>query len=220
MSHIVKPDPPWPAIAPAKTVRGARTRLRLVEAAATVFGEYGYSGARIADMVAHAGISHGNFYRHFQSKDEILLAVFEKPMAELQAAIGGQAEGEVSLADLVKVNTTYFRAYARHRHLMRVIREAAASAPEFARLWLGLRGQVVGQTVRWLESVQAAGLLEEGANLQLLAETIGAVTEHLSYTRVALASELPRPAAIDELGRAAGEAWFLILSGRERLRPG
>ena len=55
----------------AKTRRGAQTRQRLVEAAATVFSEYGYSAARIADMVRMAGISHGNFYRHFPGKDEI-----------------------------------------------------------------------------------------------------------------------------------------------------
>ena len=53
----------------AKTRRGAQTRRRLVEAAATVFSEYGYSAARIADMVRMAGISHGNFYRHFPGKD-------------------------------------------------------------------------------------------------------------------------------------------------------
>ena len=46
-----------------------------------------------------------------------------------------EEEPPAAPADLVKVNTTYFRVYARHRHLMRVIREAAASAPEFARLW-------------------------------------------------------------------------------------
>jgi AcrR family transcriptional regulator len=58
----------------AKTRRGAATRARLVDAAGTVFAECGYSAARISDMVGLAGISQGNFYRHFQSKDEILLA--------------------------------------------------------------------------------------------------------------------------------------------------
>src|SRR2546423_5799812 len=72
----------------AKTRRGAQTRRRLVEAAATVFSEYGYSAARIADMVRMAGISHGNFYRHFPGKDEILLAVLEEPLAELRRASG------------------------------------------------------------------------------------------------------------------------------------
>ena len=78
-SHLI-PLSPVPA---AKTRRGARTRQRLVEVAAAVFSDYGYSAARIADMVRMAGISHGNFYRHFPEKDEVLLAVLEEPLAEL-----------------------------------------------------------------------------------------------------------------------------------------
>ncbi|HMC81421.1 MAG TPA: TetR/AcrR family transcriptional regulator [Acidimicrobiia bacterium] len=78
-SHLI-PLSPVPA---AKTRRGARTRQRLVEVAAAVFSDYGYSAARIADMVRMAGISHGNFYRHFPGKDEVLLAVLEEPLAEL-----------------------------------------------------------------------------------------------------------------------------------------
>src|SRR5207253_6396806 len=78
-SHLT-PLSPVPA---AKTRGGARTRQRLVEVAAAVFSEYGYSAARIADMVRMAGISHGNFYRHFPGKDEVLLAVLEEPLAEL-----------------------------------------------------------------------------------------------------------------------------------------
>jgi hypothetical protein len=41
--------------------------------------------------------------------------------------------------------------------------------------------------------------------------------EHLAYVRIALSPDLPRGEALDDLGRMAGEAWFLILTGRERL---
>ena len=35
--------------------------------------------------------------------------------------------------------------------------------------------------------------------------------------QIALAPDLPRGELLDDLGRVAGEAWFLILTGRERL---
>src|ERR1700704_661030 len=107
----------------AKTRRGAQTRQRLVEAAATVFSEYGYSAARIADMVRMAGISHGNFYRHFPGKDEILLAVLEEPLADLRRASGRGPDHRpgLELAELTLANTSYFAAYARQRHLFRVM---------------------------------------------------------------------------------------------------
>ena len=201
----------------AKTRRGAVTRARLVDAATTVFAECGYNAARISDMVRLAGISQGNFYRHFQSKDEILLAVLEGPLDDLRRATSLQRGDDVVLAELVAANRAFFSTYARHRHVIRVMREAAATNLEFGRLWLQIRQGFVERTVRWLERLQAAGRMESGANLELLAEALGSIVEHLAYVKIALAPELPRGETIDELGRVAGEAWYLILTGRDRL---
>ena len=208
------------AVPAAKTQRGARTRQRLVEAAATVFAEYGYSAARIADMVRMAGISHGNFYRHFPGKDEALLAVLEEPLADLRRASGRGPDhsATVDLAELIEANTRYFTVYARQRHLFRVMREAAAVNPEFARLWLSVRQGFVGRTAHWLQALVDAGQLEAGADVGLLAETLGSMMEHLAYVQIGLPAELPRPEAIDALGRVTGESWYLILTGRSRLR--
>jgi len=204
----------------AKTRRGALTRARLVEAAAAVFADYGYHAARISDMVRLAGISQGNFYRHFQSKDEILLAVLEGPLDELRRSSAVHSGAEVVLADLVAAHRAFFSTYARHRHVIRVMREAAATNRDVGALWLQIRRRFVERTLVFLERLQAAGRLEAGANLELLAEALGSVVEHLAYVQIALAPELPRGEALDELGRVAGEAWFLMLTGRDRLsRP-
>lgn len=201
----------------AKTRRGAVTRARLVDAATTVFAECGYNAARISDMVRLAGISQGNFYRHFQSKDEILLAVLEGPLDELKRATSHQRTDEVVLGELVGANRAYFSTYARHRHVIRVMREAAATNPEFGRLWLQIRRGFVERTVRWLQRLEDAGRLEEAANLELLAEALGSVVEHLAYVQIALPTEMPRAEMLDDLGRMAGEAWFLMLTGRDRI---
>jgi AcrR family transcriptional regulator len=201
----------------AKTRRGAVTRARLVDAAADVFAEYGYNAARISDMVRLAGISQGNFYRHFQSKDEILLAVLEGPLEELRRSSSVHSGADVLLSDLVAANRAFFSTYARHRHVIRVMREAAATNPEFGKLWLKIRRGFVERTMLFLERLQTAGKLEAGTNLELLAEALGSVVEHLAYVQIALAPELPRGEVLDDLGRVAGEAWFLMLTGRERL---
>jgi AcrR family transcriptional regulator len=201
----------------SKTRRGAATRARLVSAAATVFAECGYSGARISDIVQMAGISQGNFYRHFESKDEVLLAVLDDPLQELRRSSSGHHRADVGLSDLVSANRAYFSTYARHRHITRVLREAAAVNPKFQRLWLDMRRGFVERTAAWLERLQAAGTIEPGANLLLLAETLGSMVEHLAYVHIALAPDLPRVELIDELGRTAGEAWYLVVACRDRL---
>jgi AcrR family transcriptional regulator len=57
--------------------RGVQTRARLVDAAKEVFEEYGFLDARISDISARAGLSHGSFYHYFASKDEVFLEVVE-----------------------------------------------------------------------------------------------------------------------------------------------
>lgn len=50
----------------------------LIEAGYRVMRRNGYAGATVADVLAGAGVSPRVFYRHFRSKDELLLAMYER----------------------------------------------------------------------------------------------------------------------------------------------
>lgn len=54
-----------------------KTRAAIVEAADLLFYTKGYEATSFADIAGAVGISRGNFYYHFRSKDEILDAVIE-----------------------------------------------------------------------------------------------------------------------------------------------
>jgi len=62
---------------PDLNAAGRRTLQALMEAGRDVFVARGYHRTRINDVVAAAGVSHGAFYRYFESKDQFahLLAV-------------------------------------------------------------------------------------------------------------------------------------------------
>ena len=49
-----------------------RTRQAIVGAAATELRRRGIEGARVSDLMAQAGLTHGGFYAHFDSKDELV----------------------------------------------------------------------------------------------------------------------------------------------------
>jgi TetR/AcrR family transcriptional repressor of nem operon len=49
----------------------AETRRRIVETAGRLFRQYGYDGVGVADIMKQAGLTHGGFYGHFTSKDEL-----------------------------------------------------------------------------------------------------------------------------------------------------
>lgn len=51
---------------------GVQTRDRIVAEADRLFYERGYEDTSFADVADAVGISRGNFYHHFKSKDEIL----------------------------------------------------------------------------------------------------------------------------------------------------
>jgi TetR/AcrR family transcriptional regulator, transcriptional repressor for nem operon len=49
----------------------AANRERILEAAGTLFREHGFDGIGVADIMKQAGLTHGGFYGHFASKDDL-----------------------------------------------------------------------------------------------------------------------------------------------------
>jgi TetR/AcrR family transcriptional repressor of nem operon len=54
-----------------------KTRDRIIDAADRLFYEQGYEVTSFADIAEDVGLSRGNFYYHFKTKDEILDAVID-----------------------------------------------------------------------------------------------------------------------------------------------
>ena len=50
----------------------ARNRERILEAASEGFRKHGFDGLKVADLMKSAGLTHGGFYRHFDSKDQLV----------------------------------------------------------------------------------------------------------------------------------------------------
>ena len=62
----------------------------LVEAAYVVMRRTGDLDPRVGDIVAEASLSNQAFYRHFRSKDELLLTVLEDGQRRLLATLGAR----------------------------------------------------------------------------------------------------------------------------------
>jgi TetR/AcrR family transcriptional repressor of nem operon len=55
----------------------AVTHARLVEAAAARFKERGIDGISLSDLMKDLNLTHGGFYRHFDSRDELVTEALE-----------------------------------------------------------------------------------------------------------------------------------------------
>jgi TetR/AcrR family transcriptional regulator, transcriptional repressor for nem operon len=90
----------------------ARNRERIVDAAARLFRERGFEGIGVADLMREVGLTHGGFYGHFASKDDLMAEACARALERSLTLWGKRAEG--APADpLLAITDVYLTA--RHR---------------------------------------------------------------------------------------------------------
>jgi len=67
-------------------------RARILAAARALFAERGFVACRVADVARRAGMSPGNVYWHFDSKEAILQAILAEGFASREVMFAGVAE--------------------------------------------------------------------------------------------------------------------------------
>jgi len=60
--------------------QAARNRERIVETAAQRFRERGFEGIGVADLMKEAGLTHGGFYGHFSSKEDLIAEASDRAL--------------------------------------------------------------------------------------------------------------------------------------------
>src|ERR1700744_6421461 len=121
----------------------AQVRQQIVKDASRRVRAQGLSGAAVAAVMHDAGLTHGGFYKHFKSKDELLLESLRSGFAEIADSLAQAAEQS-------RPGTgwkTIVKAYLSPEHCNHA--EAgcplAALAPELARVSKPMRPRVVGE---------------------------------------------------------------------------
>jgi AcrR family transcriptional regulator len=75
-----------PSVFSTTVSRGSR-REAILAVAVRLFRQHGYGGVGIEDVGAAAGITGPGVYRHFESKEEILAAAFNRASEQLAASV-------------------------------------------------------------------------------------------------------------------------------------
>ncbi|MFV0316806.1 MAG: TetR/AcrR family transcriptional regulator [Microthrixaceae bacterium] len=99
-----------PVAPPELRARGERTRAALLRAGAEVLPQRGYHEARVDDIVEVAGVSHGTFYRYFDSKDDFFRVLAQDASARLVEMVE-RLELDGSAEDLRVWLKEWFAAY-------------------------------------------------------------------------------------------------------------
>ena len=108
-----------------RTERGRRTLRKLLDAAASEFGDKGFHETSVSGITSRAGVALGSFYTYFDSKDELFRAL----VTDLSAQVGAEARKalreDICALETERVALQAFLAFAReHKEIYRIIDEA------------------------------------------------------------------------------------------------
>lgn len=81
------------------TARGEETRQRIVDAALRLFEEKGYAKTTMRAIAGEAGVSVGNAYYYFASKEHLVQGFYERVQAQHLERANQTLNGEQSLAE-------------------------------------------------------------------------------------------------------------------------
>jgi len=159
---------------PAPGAKRARTRARLLEAAAAVIAERGFERCSLEAVAARAGMTRGAIYGNFRDKEALFLAVVAEkwrpflppvsPGASFAETMAGLAE--VVIAGLparraAAVGAASFQLYAL-THPEMAARVAAANEAIYAGMAAGLAADAAALPLPAVEFVRVAHALIEG----------------------------------------------------------
>jgi AcrR family transcriptional regulator len=153
------------------------TRERILRAGLRCFARHGYDGTPVRRIAEEAGVAQGLLYRHFDGKEGLLRAIFERSMRDVrvsfalaEAAPPGQRVEALlaAAARLIRENTDFWRLSYAVRMVPSVV-EGLGS---------GLRDWLDEVRVTLERYVRDAGLPDAAVEAAILFALIDGVCQH------------------------------------------
>src|SRR5215472_10128899 len=125
----------------------AEIHQKIVKDASARVRAEGLSGAAVSAVMRDAGLTHGGFYKHFASKDELLVESLKEGFREIIETLVRAAEQSPPGEAWKAIVNTYLRPemceYPEHGCPL------ATLAPELARVQRRMRPQIVAELVNY-----------------------------------------------------------------------
>lgn len=165
----------------------ARNRRALLAAARRVFERDGFVTARITDIADAAGLAHGSFYSHFQSKEDALAAVFDEVGEEmLHPGPSLAATGADPVAVIHAANVAYLEAYRRNARLMALMEQVATVDERFRELRLERTEAFLARNARAIRRLQREGLTDPALDADLTSLALSTMVSRSAYVAFAV----------------------------------
>ncbi len=122
-------------------------RRQILDAAVRVFARKGFHASRVGDIAEEAGVAHGLLYHYFESKDQLLEAVFHENWSVLLERIGSVEETDEPAADQLRhIAAILLRTWLHLPDVVRVVVREFGRSPELA--------ERIGELARPIELIE------------------------------------------------------------------
>lgn len=126
-----------------------RTHEKIVKDASRRLRAEGLTGAAVSAVMRDAGLTHGGFYKHFRSKDELVIESLRKAFRDLAGSLARAAEnsGPGTARKAPAAWKAIIKAYLSREHCDHPAWGCplAALAPELARADKRMKAQILGE---------------------------------------------------------------------------
>jgi TetR/AcrR family transcriptional regulator, transcriptional repressor for nem operon len=171
-----------------------KNHQQIVEIAAQKMRESGTEGPGVAEIMKAAGLTHGGFYKHFDSRDELVAEAVEAAIAQGRAGFeAATADAEDPLAAFVDwyLSTTHRDDPGTGCAVVALGSDAARAEP---RVRAAYRGQVENY-IAHMEELLGGGPEARRAAITAVTSMVGAVLISRAVDDEELSAEILREAA-------------------------
>ena len=159
-------------------------QAEILEAAERCFARSGFHQASMQDICAEAGMSPGNLYRYFRSKEALIAGISERNRAQAAAALGDIGKAPDFFAALAE--------HARHHLVERSADEVGLCAeimsesrrnPEVARLCEKIERDIKNRLAAMLRSAIERGEVRADLDVESAALVLMVLVDGMSWRR-------------------------------------
>jgi TetR/AcrR family transcriptional regulator, repressor for uid operon len=196
---------------------GPDRRARILDAAERCFVRAGFHRTTMQDIAVEAGMSPGNLYRYFASKDLIVAGLAERDRARIAEDFSRFVAADDFIATFAKLGRKHFAEEPRERAILCLeIWAEATRNPTFAALSQEFDRDIIGRMTALFRRAQERGTIGSAANPEALAVVVATLANGL-FVRRAIA---PAFDAEREVGYAmavieAAFAGHIVLPGAQ-----
>jgi AcrR family transcriptional regulator len=159
-------------------------RCRILDAAERCFVRSGFHRTTMQDVAAEAGMSPGNLYRYFPSKDAIVVGLTERDRSDVARDFATFDSGEDFMTSFVKLGRKHFEEEPREKAIMCLeIWAESARNPSFAKVCAEFEQFVIARLTEVLGQAQAQGEIPESVDPQAVARIISTLADGLFVRR-------------------------------------